>query len=353
MPNISVIVPCHNSSLYLKNCLDHLIAQIDSVDLEIILVDDASTDDGKTIAIMKEYEEQYPDRIMIIELSENLRQGGARNVGISYSSGEYIAFCDSDDWIVNGGYKALYDIAKRTEADEVEFDNTYVYDTVKSEMEEELEKQIQNSSVPIANVVCIDSSETRKENLFRKNSTLCHSSKLYRGSLIRDNSISFPAHVTMEEPAFTLMVRFLESKYVRVNFPFYFYYLHENSTINGTYEKQKMDNAITHLYLYDHLFEKAFFNDYLEEIQYLFWYWYFLNTILFAVTRDVFFAEDELLMLQNNTKRIAPNIGSNPYFKKLWGEAIPELASITYIDIESVGLETLKEIFTKLNGLCN
>lgn len=83
MKRVSVVVPCYNASLYLHKCIDHLLHQtIGLENMEIILVDDASTDDGRTWKIITDYEKQYPDAIIAIHLEENLRQGGARNVGV-------------------------------------------------------------------------------------------------------------------------------------------------------------------------------------------------------------------------------------------------------------------------------
>ena len=99
MKKVSVIVPCYNAAEYLDRCMEHLLKQtIGTENMEIILIDDASTDDGATLGLLTAYEEKYPDTILVIALEENMRQGGARNIGISYAGGEYLVFCDADDW---------------------------------------------------------------------------------------------------------------------------------------------------------------------------------------------------------------------------------------------------------------
>nr|WP_039121459.1 glycosyltransferase family 2 protein [Ligilactobacillus ruminis] len=67
--------------------------------LELIFVNDASKDDGQTWNMLNEIEEAYPESLIIIDLTCNRRQGGARNEGLKYASGEYIAFVDADDWV--------------------------------------------------------------------------------------------------------------------------------------------------------------------------------------------------------------------------------------------------------------
>lgn len=73
MKKISVIVPCYNVSEYLDQCMEHLLKQtIGLENIEIILVDDASTDNGATLHLLKLYEQQFPDTIILIPLEQNL-----------------------------------------------------------------------------------------------------------------------------------------------------------------------------------------------------------------------------------------------------------------------------------------
>lgn len=346
---ISVIVPCHNSSEYVNTCIDHLVNQtIGLSNMEIILVDDASTDDGKTMNILLEYENNYPDTIKVISLSENVKQGGARNIGITYSEGEYIAFCDSDDFLCFNALEILYEYAHKYDADTVEFDlfGVYTSDEINHYYDYIHPKPDYCKYNEISTI------DDRRNNIFREDSSLGHPSKLYKGSLIREHNISFKSGVAFEEPAFTMMVRFLETKYVRIHANLYYVFIHQNITVQSDYEPKKFDNALTHDYLYNNLVKKGFYEQYGSEIRYLFWYWYYLNSLLFAVHRNCFFNEEELLCLQNRVKEVEPNIGDNPYFKKYWG-ILPELASITYCNIHEIGIQTLKEVFTKVNDLCN
>ena len=99
MKLVSVVVPCYNAFMYLEKCIEHLLIQtIGLENIEIILVDDASTDGGATLGIIMQYEQKYPENIIAVSLEENVRQGGARNVGVSYANGQYLIFCDADDW---------------------------------------------------------------------------------------------------------------------------------------------------------------------------------------------------------------------------------------------------------------
>lgn len=89
---VSVIVPVHNSSKYLKECIDSIINQTYK-DLEIIIIDDNSTDDS--LKIIKAYKDK---RIKLICLDKNSGAAVSRNKGIDASTGSYICFIDSDDY---------------------------------------------------------------------------------------------------------------------------------------------------------------------------------------------------------------------------------------------------------------
>lgn len=93
---ISIIVPIYNAERYLKTCIDSLIHQ-SYADLQIILVDDGSTDG--CLAIAQEYARKDP-RIEVYHQS-NAGQSVARNTGMQHAKGEFIAFVDADDYIAS------------------------------------------------------------------------------------------------------------------------------------------------------------------------------------------------------------------------------------------------------------
>lgn len=112
--DISVIVPVYNSSKYLHRCFDSIISQVNfdaNVTVELVAVNDCSPDllDEK---IIKEYETAYPTVFRGIKTHENLRQGGARNLGIREAKGRYIYCIDADDFIDTDTIKTMYSMAK-------------------------------------------------------------------------------------------------------------------------------------------------------------------------------------------------------------------------------------------------
>lgn len=111
-PKISVIIPIYNQEKFLERCLDSLSAQTYS-NIEFIMIDDGSTDSSGSIC--KSYCEN--DSRFIYVYQENSGVSAARNKGLDIAKGEYIGFCDSDDWVENDIYEILYDMIEHTGAD--------------------------------------------------------------------------------------------------------------------------------------------------------------------------------------------------------------------------------------------
>ena len=92
MPILSVVIPCYNASSTIEECVLSVMDQ-SLTDLEIIVVDDGSTDDS--LAICRRLAEE--DERISVYTKKNAGQGIARNFGMSHATGEYIAFVDADD----------------------------------------------------------------------------------------------------------------------------------------------------------------------------------------------------------------------------------------------------------------
>ncbi len=113
----SVIIPVYNTKRYLRECIDSVLLQSQK-EIEIILVDDGSTDGSSEI--IKEYANNYPFITAIYQ--KNQKQGAARNAGARIASGEYIYFLDSDDYIDEKTLSECYKIAKKQDLDFLMFD---------------------------------------------------------------------------------------------------------------------------------------------------------------------------------------------------------------------------------------
>lgn len=118
MKKVSVIIPMYNAENTIGECLDSLVAQTIFPDMEIIVVDDFSSD--HCLHIVEIYEQKYPEQFIVIKLDKNGGPGRARNIALEYATSEYIGYVDSDDAAYPIMFEKLYDEAKRTKADVVD-----------------------------------------------------------------------------------------------------------------------------------------------------------------------------------------------------------------------------------------
>ena len=107
---ISVIIPVYNTERYIDRCLESVTSQSVS-DIEIICVDDASTDG--TPALLEAWKERDP-RVRVIRNAENMLESVSRNVGLEAARGDYVYFIDSDDWIDQGYLEAMLEHAGKS-----------------------------------------------------------------------------------------------------------------------------------------------------------------------------------------------------------------------------------------------
>lgn len=112
MPKVSVIIPVYNVEQYLEQCLQSIINQTLS-DIEIICVDDGSTDNS--LNILKEYA-QKDSRIKVLQ-QQNQYAGVARNNGLDTATGDYVYFLDSDDYIMKDCLEKMYEQITKTGSD--------------------------------------------------------------------------------------------------------------------------------------------------------------------------------------------------------------------------------------------
>jgi len=128
MKVLSVAIPCYNSQDYIDQCVCSLLPA--GEDLEIILVDDGSTD--RTPEIIDEYEKKYPSIIRAVH-QENGGHGAAVNTGMRYATGLYFKVIDSDDWADHDALPQVMDALRRLTRDDRQVDmflTNFIYDKV-------------------------------------------------------------------------------------------------------------------------------------------------------------------------------------------------------------------------------
>jgi glycosyltransferase involved in cell wall biosynthesis len=248
---ISVIIPVYNTELYLKKCLDGVLNQTYK-NLQIICINDCSPDNSKNI--LNEYmiklkgnyikitewdkennyksiinKQQEFSNFVFVDFTENQGVSVARNTGIEISTGEYIAFIDSDDFLDENFYKKLYEKAKESNADIVKGNLKYIKDNL-----------ICNEPPLLNNLI----KEEGKINFFYDFYTA-----LYKNDFLKKNHIDFtPKSIFGEDRKICIMSSILSTKFEVIDEVFYFY-LKDNldSCFSHILSKQKIISFLKEL----------------------------------------------------------------------------------------------------------
>lgn len=221
---ISVIIPVYNVAPYLKKCLDSVCMQTHD-NLEIIIVDDGSTDESGTVC--DDYADRDP-RIIVIH-KENGGLSDARNAGMAIASGDYIGFVDSDDWIETDMYERLYRLCEDNDIDFV----------IARFLEEK--KGVTNHSSFTEKFVIMDSYSvlricTMGDDRYVITNAVWN--KLYKRSLLED--LIFPKGKNYEDIVFTTEVLMRARKVGYLDSVVYHYRIREDSIMGVGLKNQKV-----------------------------------------------------------------------------------------------------------------
>lgn len=203
---ISVIVPVYNSEKYIEKCVQSLLNQ-SYVKLEIIFVLNGCTD--KSLEVLS----KYTNRIKIINLEEK-GLSNARNKGIKESTGEYIAFIDSDDYVEFTYFEELYKSIIRENSDLSICDVREVYERT---MDSVFTNLYPSSTIDKEDIL-------DNLDMFRLGPVY----KLYKSSIIKDNNILFPNY-KYEDIYFVLSYLLKVNRVSKVNKALYNYVIHTKS----------------------------------------------------------------------------------------------------------------------------
>lgn len=213
MLDVSVIIPAYNVENYIGKCLKAIINQTYK-NIEIIVINDNSTDNTKKV--IEEYQNQFPN-FSLINLDENKGVSNARNIGISIAKGEYIMFCDSDDWYEENAVEILLKEAKDNNSEFV-MANHYI--------------TRENSRIKINNSRYFKKKNITKEEIVAY-MTLSSSVKLMKKSLFLDNNILYPTDIKRcEEFTVIPIVAYLSNNPIVLDDALYNYYQRSNSASN-------------------------------------------------------------------------------------------------------------------------
>lgn len=216
MPKVSVIIPIYGVEKFIERCAISLFEQTLD-DIEYIFVNDCTIDNS--MAILNDVISRYPNRhqqIHIINMPKNRGLPTARKEGLQYATGEYVAHCDSDDWVDISAYKELYETGKQYDSDIV-FCDFYKSDGINNRL--------------VSRNIDTDSCEKIIKSLSRIASWNVWSCIVKR-KLYSDNNIEYPISNNGEDFALMFQLIHYAQSFKKMNSPLYFYYCNAQSITN-------------------------------------------------------------------------------------------------------------------------
>ena len=296
MVKVSIIVPVYNVEKYLEKCLNSLVNQT-LKDIEIIVVNDGTKDNSQEI--IDKYIKKYPKKVKGY-IKENGGLSSARNYGLKYAAGEYIAFVDSDDYVELDMYEKMYNKAIRENFDIVACDLFYVYDDKKVEAFSNLNKDV-----------------FTKEEIKKSMINIYPSAwnKLYKKELFKHN-IYFKDKVWFEDVEFLYRLISKVNSIGVVHEKFY-NYVQRVGAITKTFDDRLFHYIDNWNGILDFYKENKIYDEYKLELEYCYVRYLYATFIKSASNfTDKKLYEEAVNKAIENVKRNFPNYRKNKYFYK-------------------------------------
>lgn len=303
---ISVIIPCYNVEPYIDRCLESVMNQTIGLEwLEVIVVNDASTDN--TLKKLYQWEKRFPENIMVISYEQNIRQGGARNIGLQYATGAYIGFVDADDWIAEDMYQELYERISAGKYDVVKC--KFVREHFKDELplKEEQRQDAEYHFIPKKGIcygqvtVCGNCGEY---------GSIC--TGLYRRELLKEHDFQFPEGIAYEDNYWESILKlYIKSIYI-IDKVMYHYFVNPSSTVMEGDAAHHLERLEIELMKVEELKIRGAFEFYSNEIEWEFIQRFYLNTWYIVFTRFSY-VPDIFGEMKKQIVRLFPEYKKNPY----------------------------------------
>lgn len=229
---ISIIVPLYNKEKYIEECVNSILNQTIN-DIEIIIVDDGSTD--KSFEIAKKL--QNTDNRIKLYSKKNGGLSSARNFGIEKSTGEYIGFVDSDDTIETNMYELLYNNAKQYKCDIVMC--SYMFVTKSKKVKDNRLECIDENLISNKDVEYII------DNLLQMKIDTGVCIKLFKSELLKSNNIYFNENLKLSEDYPFVISTYISAKNsFFINKPLYNYMQDDDDSLSRSYNYKKVNQLI-------------------------------------------------------------------------------------------------------------
>lgn len=237
-PNITIIIPVYNTEKYLHKCLDSLVNQTLS-NIEIICINDGSLDNS--LSILQQYAEK-DSRIIVLD-QINAGPSNARNHGLKVASGEYIFFCDSDDFLEPDTCELMHSTIIQKNVDMVICDFNFIKEN----------SEYSRPGLDWHRLNQFGYYRLTLDNMIQVRCVLCN--KLYKSSVIKNFHIQFPTGCGHEDITFIGQYLCVTKSIYGLDCKLYNYNLHSESTMHQAFSSQKklLDRLNAEIFMFDFL----------------------------------------------------------------------------------------------------
>ncbi|RKI41522.1 glycosyltransferase family 2 protein [bacterium D16-51] len=235
MKLLTITIPCYNSQEYMHHAIESALTG--GKDVEILIVDDGSSDD--TLSIAKEYQKKYPDIIRAIH-KENGGHGSAVNTGIANAAGLYFKVLDSDDWFDEASLKKVLHFIKYIASESIPLDmiiSNYVYEKPSIRKRKVVNYK---SAIPCNRFFTWDDVKH-----FKMTQNLLMHSIMYRTQLLKDCKLVLPEHTFYVDNIFAFVPLPYVKKMYYLNVDLYRYYIgRDDQSVNEAVMTRRIDQQI-------------------------------------------------------------------------------------------------------------
>jgi glycosyltransferase involved in cell wall biosynthesis len=270
--------------------------------MELIFINDASTDG--TLDKLLQYEQQYPESVVVINFDENRRQGAARNVGLQYATGTYVGFVDADDWVELDMFERMVKAMEAYNCDFVECR----WDFAKDEQNRQ-----QPDRLGADGYMDLSDMRIREEFVGTKIALVMSCDKLLKREFLIEHEICYPEGLRHEDFYFSYLIFLYADSCYCLEDVLYHYYINPKSTVRQKGQAYHFDQMKVMTLFLDTCVERGLWVTYKDMVDWMFLEQYYVYMLWKVFEQFPAQAYDVYLEMKSNILEWVPGYKENPY----------------------------------------
>ena len=282
---------------------------------------------------------RFPNIIITVHCDVNGKMGRARNIGLTYASGEYIGYADSDDWTEPEMFEKMLEAAENGKMDVV------VCKSIRDHGNDYDKSKAGTGRIDVMN---IDSEVKRKEFIVANPMSYAVWDKIIRHSLLSDNNISFPEGFAYEDIYYGTLLHLYAVKIAFVDSVFYHYFVNPKSTVLLKDVGYHKDIMSVNRMLFEELNARGCFGLYHDELELDLLFTWYLGTVKVICLRFQKPPYDMFCSLKQEVLECMPDCFDNPYVATSMKEFYQLLVQLLKCNVTENELIQIADNFKKM-----